>query len=263
MNNPYLPKAYKILEIRKETEIDFTYKIEYSGPLVGGQFMEISIPGVGEAPISICGFDDNSLEMTIRKVGRLTDKIFDLKPGDKLFMRGPYGNGFNINLFKGKDVAFIAGGTGLAPIRKTIDYFATNPTDLKNLEVLVGFKTPNDRLFIDDLERWSKTAKVTITVDNAVDGWTGETGLITTHIDKLDLSDVGNKIAVVVGPPIMMKFTTLELIKKGFKEENIWVSFERKMSCGIGKCGHCKIDETYVCVEGPVFNYTKAKRLID
>jgi len=263
MNNPYLPKAYEILNIRKETKIDYTFKVAFKGELVGGQFMEISIPGIGEAPISICGFDENSLDMTIRKVGRLTDKVFDLVPGDKLFMRGPYGNGFDINLFKDKDVTFIAGGTGLAPVRKTIDHFARNLNEIKNLEILVGFKTPNDRLFIEDIERWSTNTAVIVTVDNGDDTWKGETGLITTHIDKLDLSKVEDKIAVVVGPPIMMKFTTLELIKKGFKEENIWVSFERKMSCGIGKCGHCKIDETYVCLEGPVFNYTKAKELID
>jgi len=263
MNNPYLPTGYEILEIRKETKIDYTYKIAFDGNVVGGQFMEISIPGVGEAPISICHFDDKSLEMTIRKVGRLTDKIFELKPGDKLYMRGPYGNGFDTNIFKGKDIAFIAGGTGLAPVRRTIDHFITGEDKVKNIEVLVGFKSPNDRLFIDDLNRWSKTSNVTITVDKGDENWTGETGLITTHIDKLDLSKVEEKIAVVVGPPIMMKFTTIELLKKGFKEENIWVSFERKMSCGIGKCGHCKIDETYVCLEGPVFNYTKAKQLID
>lgn len=263
MNNPYLPKAYEILEIQKETEIDYTFKIAFEGDLIGGQFMEISIPGVGEAPISICGFDDKSLEMTIRKVGKLTDKIFDLLPGDMLFMRGPYGNGFDVNLFMGKDVAFIAGGTGLAPVRKTIDYFVRNPERTQNLEILVGFKTPSDRLFIEDIERWSRTANATVTVDKGDETWTGETGLITTHIGKLDLSRVEEKVAVVVGPPIMMKFTTLELIKNGFKEENIWVSFERKMSCGIGKCGHCKIDETYVCLEGPVFNYTKAKELID
>lgn len=263
MNNPYLPIAYEILDIRKETEIDYTFKVAFEGELIGGQFMEISIPGVGEAPISICGFDDKSLDMTIRKVGRLTDQIFELQQGDKLFMRGPYGNGFDINLFKDKDVAFIAGGTGLAPVRKTIDYFVRNTNETKKLEILVGFKSPKDRLFTSDLERWSKDASVTVTVDKGSDDWNGETGLITTHIEKLDLSRVKEKIAVVVGPPIMMKFTTIELIKKGFKEENIWVSFERKMSCGIGKCGHCKIDETYVCLEGPVFNYTKAKELID
>lgn len=263
MNNPYLPKAYKIINVRKETEIDYTFKVEFEGDLVGGQFMEISVPGVGEAPISICNFGDGFLEMTIRKVGRLTDQVFDLNTGDTLFMRGPYGNGFSLEEYRNKDVAFIAGGTGLAPVRKTIDYFSKNLSEVKNLEVLIGFKSPSDQLFVDDIKTWQENSHVTVTVDNGDDNWTGETGLITTHIGKLDLSKVEDKIAVVVGPPIMMKFTTLELIKKGFKEENIWVSFERKMSCGIGKCGHCKIDETYVCLEGPVFNYVKAKTLID
>ncbi len=263
MYNPYMPKAYEVLSITKETEIDYTFKVAYEGELVGGQFMEISIPGVGEAPISICGFDDTSLSMTIRKVGRLTDKIFDMNPGDNLYMRGPYGNGFDINLFKGKDIAFLAGGTGLAPVRKTIDFFASNQDQRTSLEVLIGFKSPKDQLFEEDITRWSKDNKVIVTVDKGEEGWKHETGLITTHIEKLNLSQVEDKVAVVVGPPIMMKFTTLELLKKGFKEDNIWVSFERKMSCGIGKCGHCKIDETYVCLEGPVFNYTKAKSLID
>lgn len=263
MNNPYLPKPYKLLSVVKETEIDYTFKIAYEGQVVGGQFMEISVPGVGEAPISICNFDDTSMEMTIRKVGRLTDEVFNLGAGDTLYMRGPYGNGFDLDTYRGKDVAFIAGGTGLAPVRKTIDYFAKNKDEVKKLEVLIGFKSPSDMLFRDDIKDWSKENPVTVTVDNGEEGWTGETGLITGHIDKLDLSDVKNKVAVVVGPPIMMKFTTLALLKAGFIEENIWVSFERKMSCGIGKCGHCKIDETYVCLEGPVFNYVKAKSLID
>jgi anaerobic sulfite reductase subunit B len=265
MNNPYLPSAFEILEVRKETTIDYTFKVAYdaSETLIGGQFMEISVPGVGEAPISICNFGDGFLEMTIRKVGRLTDQVFELNTGDTLFMRGPYGNGFNLDNFKHKDVAFIAGGTGLAPVRKTIDYFARNSEDIKQLEVLIGFKSPSDQLFVDDIKRWQENNSVLVTVDNGDDEWTGETGLITKHITKLDLSNVSDKVAVVVGPPIMMKFTTLELIKQGFKEENIWVSFERKMSCGIGKCGHCKIDETYVCLEGPVFGYVKAKQLID
>ncbi len=263
MNNPYLPDAYKIVDIKQETQIDYTFKIAYEGKLVGGQFMEISIPGVGEAPISICNYDDTSLEMTIRKVGKLTDQIFNLGKGDTLYMRGPYGNGFNLDHYRGKDVVFIAGGTGLAPIRKTIDHFVNNPDEVKNLEVLIGFKSPKDRLFVDDINRWSEKNCVTVTVDQGDDSWTGKTGLITTHIDKLDLTNINEKVAVVVGPPIMMKFMLFELIQKGFKEKNIWVSFERKMSCGIGKCGHCKIDETYVCIEGPVFNYTTAKALID
>lgn len=263
MNNPYLPKPYKILSINKETEIDWTFEIAFEGNLVGGQFMEISLPGVGEAPISISDFNETSLFMTIRKVGKLTDELFDAKPGDSLFMRGPYGNGFDIDLFKKKDLAIIAGGTGLAPVKKTIDYFMNHLDEVQRLEVIMGFKSPKDVLFKDTIRAWSEKAHVIASVDAPHEDWQGATGLVTTHIKQLDLTNAEDKVVIVVGPPIMMKFTTLELIKNGIKEENIWVSFERKMSCGIGKCGHCKIDETYVCLEGPVFNYIKAKQLLD
>ncbi|WP_069998117.1 anaerobic sulfite reductase subunit AsrB [Cellulosilyticum sp. I15G10I2] len=263
MHNAYLSKPYKILNIVQETPIDYTYKIAYEGQVIGGQFMEISIPGVGEAPISISDFDEKSMDMTIRKVGRLTDEIFCLKPGDVLFMRGPYGNGFDLDAFKGKDLTIFAGGTGLAPVKNLIRYFAEHINQTKKLEILIGFKSPQDVLFTEEIKKWKETCPVYLTVDQPSPEWQEETGLITKHIHKLDLKNVQEKTAVVVGPPIMMKFMTLELIKQGFLEENIWVSFERKMSCGIGKCGHCKIDETYVCLEGPVFNYVKAKSLID
>ncbi len=121
--NAYLPKAYKILSIQAETDIDFTYVIEKKEPLIGGQFMEISIPGVGEAPISISDFDEETLSMTIRKVGRLTDAVFNLVEGDTLFMRGPYGNGFDLDLYKGKKLIVIAGGTGLAPVKNVIQHY--------------------------------------------------------------------------------------------------------------------------------------------
>ena len=129
--------------------------------------MEISIPGVGEAPISISGFDDGWMALTIRKVGRLTDQVFELDKGDVLYLRGPYGNGFDLDLFRNRDVAFIAGGTGLAPVHQTINYLITHPDQIKHLDVLVGFKTPKDRLFVDDLNRWSKSANVIVTVDIA------------------------------------------------------------------------------------------------
>lgn len=263
MHNEYLPTPYKILSVEAETVIDYTYVFEKKTPLTGGQFMEISIPGIGEAPISISDFDEDTLSMTIRKVGRLTDSVFNMQPGDMLYMRGPYGNGFDLDIYKGSKLVLIAGGTGLAPVKRVIQYYRSHLDELQSFQVIVGFKTPEDILFQKDLQEWAKTLDITITVDFADDLWSGETGLVTTHIQKLDLSDLEQTKAIVVGPPLMMKFTTLELIKQGLPEANITVSFERKMSCGIGKCGHCKIDETYVCLEGPVFNYTKAKNLLD
>jgi len=263
MNNPYLMEKIKVLDIKPETDIDYTFTLEYSKPLIGGQFLQLSIPGVGEAPISISDFEENRLDMTIRKVGKLTDEIFNLKPGDYLYARGPYGNGFDISEYKDSKLIVIAGGTGLAPVKSIIKHFINNKNEVKSLEVLLGFKSPKDILFKETLEDWSNRTNLTLTVDNGDGDWTGNTGLITKYIADLDLSDVNNTKIIVVGPPIMMKFTTLELLKNNIPEENIWVSFERKMSCGIGKCGHCKIDETYVCLEGPVFKYKKAKKLID
>ncbi len=263
MSNPYLMEKIKIIDIKPETDIDYTFTLEYTKPLIGGQFLQLSIPGVGEAPISISDFEDDKLDMTIRKVGKLTDEIFNLKKGDHLYARGPYGNGFNLDDYKGSKLIVIAGGTGLAPVKSIIKHFISNQNEVKSLEVLLGFKSPKDILFNETLEDWSKRVKLTLTVDNDDESWTGKIGLITKYISDLDLSDVNNTKIIVVGPPIMMKFTTLELIKNNVPQDNIWVSFERKMSCGIGKCGHCKIDETYVCVEGPVFKYEKAKKLID
>lgn len=262
-NNIYLPKPYKIISVKAETEIDYTYVIEKKEALIGGQFMEISIPGVGEAPISISDFDDDTLSMTIRKVGRLTDVIFDLKAGDTLFMRGPYGNGFDLESYEDSKLIVIAGGTGLAPVKNVIQHYVTNNSKLKSFQVITGFKSPNDLLFEKDLKNWADTIDLTVTVDAGDKQWKGDVGLVTTHISNLDLTTPKNTKAIVVGPPMMMKFTTLELIKQGVLEDNITVSFERKMSCGVGKCGHCKIDETYVCLEGPVFNYVEAKKLLD
>lgn len=259
--NPYATKPYTILSIEKETLIDYTYKFKTSEPLIGGQFMEISIPGIGEAPISISSFDEEGMFMTIRRVGKLTDQLFELGVGDNVYMRGPYGNGFTMDNFINQEVLVIAGGTGLAPVKHTIESLLRSSKQLP--QILLGFKTPMDILFKADIEKWSKETTVCVTVDEPTEAWQGATGLITTHLTDLNLENIENKMAIVVGPPIMMKFMTLTLLKAGFLEKNIWVSFERKMSCGLGKCGHCKIDETYVCLEGPVFNYTKAKMLMD
>ncbi len=262
MNNPYLPEKVTILDVTAETAVDFTYTVAWDKPLKPGQFLQLSIPGVGEAPISVSDFEPGKLFMTIRKVGRLTDALFALRPGDHLFARGPYGNGFDYRDYHDADLKVIAGGTGLAPVKKVIKNFIGSGR-VTSLEVLLGFKTPADILFKDEIRAWLEAGVATLTVDHGDAGWSGNTGLITSHIAGLNLADRENSRFIVVGPPVMIKFVTLELLKLKVAEENIWVSFERRMSCGIGKCGHCKIDETYVCLEGPVFRYPKAKKLID
>lgn len=262
-NNIYLPFKSKIMSITSHTDIDYTFRMEFIGEVKPGQFFEVSIPKYGEAPISVCEIGDGYVDLTIRRVGVVTDVIHTFFPGDTLFMRGPYGNGFDINLYKGKELIVAAGGTGLAPVKGIVDYFSNNVDEVENFTLLSGFKSPQDILFKDDFKEWNKTINTIITVDKAEEGYDGTTGLITNYVKDVHIESIDNTNVIVVGPPIMMKFTVAEFIKRGIREENIWVSYERKMCCGVGKCGHCKIDDTYICLEGPVFNYIKGKELID
>jgi len=263
MENVYLPIKSKILDIYPHTEIEFNFSLEYHGECKPGQFFEVSIPKYGEAPISICGIGKGYVDLTIRKVGVVTDSLFKTSIGDTLFLRGPYGNGFDLELFRGKELIVVAGGSGLAPVKGILDYFSANPLESNCCSLLVGFKSPGDVLFKDSIKDWEKNINVLVTVDTAPDGYEGKLGLVTKYIPELPIADLENAQAVIVGPPVMMKFAILEFLKRGIKEENIWVSHERKMCCGVGKCGHCKMNDTYICLDGPVFKYNKAKHLID
>lgn len=263
MINEYVPFLSEIKEVIKHTDIEYTFRMTYEGDVKPGQFFEVSIPKFGEAPISVSGIGEGTIDLTIRRVGKVTNEIFTNYVGDKLFLRGPYGNGFDVNDYKGKELTIVAGGTGLSPVRGVVEYFAKNKDEVKSFNLICGFKSPEDILFKDDLKEWKDKLNLTLTVDKAEEGYEGNTGLVTTFIPDLKIEDIDNTAFIVVGPPMMMKFTVLEILKRGVKEENIWISHERKMCCGLGKCGHCKIDDTYVCLDGPVFNYTKGKDLVD
>ena len=263
MINEYVPFLSEIKEVIKHTDIEYTFRMTYEGDVKPGQFFEVSIPKFGEAPISVSGIGEGTIDLTIRRVGKVTNEIFTNYVGDKLFLRGPYGNGFDVNDYKGKELTIVAGGTGLSPVRGVVEYFAKNKDEVKSFNLICGFKSPEDILFKDDLKEWKDKLNLTLTVDKAEEGYEGNTGLVTTFIPDLKIEDIDNTAFIGVGPPMMMKFTVLEILKRGVKEENIWISHERKMCCGLGKCGHCKIDDTYVCLDGPVFNYTKGKELVD
>ena len=262
MENIMLPSPHKIISIVKETQAEYTFRVEYHGETQHGQFFQLSIPKVGEAPISVSGKGEGFVEFTIRKIGRLTQGIFGLQPGDTLFMRGPYGNPFPIDRFKGKDLLVICGGTGMAPVKTLLNHFYDHPDEAKSVHLIAGFKDINCVLFTDELEKFKGKFHVIPTLDNSsAPGF--ETGMVTAHIGKIPISEFEDYNVVIVGPPVMMRFAALECMKNGVPEEKIWVSFERRMSCAVGKCGHCKINETYVCLEGPVFNYSRAKDLLD
>ena len=261
--NKYLPFISEIAEVIKHTDIEYTFRMRYQGEVKPGQFFEVSIPKYGEAPISVSGIGEDTVDLTIRRVGKVTNEIFEHYAGDKLFLRGPYGNGFDVELYKGKELIVVAGGTGVSPVKGIIDYFSEHPEEVKGFSLIAGFKSPEDILFIEDFKRWQQTWRVTLTVDQADEGSGYQTGLVTTYIPDLEIADQSEAAAIVVGPPVMMKFAVAELLKRGIQEEQIWISHERKMCCGIGKCGHCKIDDTYICLDGPVFQYGKGVKLID
>ena len=261
--NPIMPTACKIISINKETDIEWTFRVESSFKANHGQFMQLSIPKIGEAPISISEIGNDYMDFTLRAVGKVTNEIFEKQVGDFLFFRGLYENGWPFVVLKGKHLVFITGGTGLAPVRSLLNEFYENIDLIKSVTLISGFKNKESILFKDELNKWKDKFTTFYTLDNdSIEGW--NSGLVTNFVKDVDFSLFDNNYAViVVGPPIMMKFTGLELKKYNIPDENIWMSFERKMSCAIGKCGHCRIDETYICLDGPVFPYTKAKNLVD
>lgn len=261
--NDYIPFSSQILEVIKHTDIEYTFRMAFCGDVKPGQFFEVSIPKYGEAPISVSGIGDGYVDLTIRRVGKVTNEVFEHYEGDSLLMRGPYGNGFDVENFKGEELVIIAGGTGAAPVRGVIQYFAEHPQDCKSLTALVSFKKENEILFRDDFARWSNTANILLTMTRQQESEKYLLGRVTNHIPNLRFDNIKNAVAIVVGPADLMQSAVAELLKLGFQEKNIWISEERKMCCGLGKCGHCKVGKTYICLEGPVFNYTEGKKLMD
>jgi sulfite reductase subunit B len=225
-----------------------------------GQFVEVSIPGIGEVPISVSSSPTRkgSFEMVIRKVGNVTNALHELVAGDKIFIRGPFGTSFPVDdAMKGKDVIFICGGIGLVPVRSAIQYVLDNRDDYRRVIILFGAKTPRDRLFIDELNEWRHDKNVTLlqTVDRRDESWYGAEGVITTLLPLVKI-DKDNTVAVICGPPIMYKFVIITLLEAGLEENQIYLSLERHMKCGVGKCGHCQISNIYVCQDGPVFKFS-------
>lgn len=261
--NDYLALPSEILDVIKHTEIEYTFRMAFSGDVKPGQFFEVSIPKYGEAPISVSGIGEGFVDLTIRRVGRVTNEVFERCIGESLPMRGPYGNGFDLNDYRGKELVIIAGGTGISPVRGVVQHFAEHANERKGLTLIAGFKSANDILFRDDFRAWRERMNLILTLDSGEETAEHKIGLVTKYIPDLALEDVSTAAAIVVGPPAMMRFSVKALLERGFLEENIWISMERKMCCGLGKCGHCKVGDAYICLDGPVFKYTEGKLLID
>ncbi|MBU0672378.1 MAG: FAD/NAD(P)-binding protein [Candidatus Margulisbacteria bacterium] len=266
--NEYLPRAAEITKIRDlNPEVKhYTLKFKDGKALEykPGQFVQVSLFGVGEAPISITSTFErgDDLEIAVRKAGSLTNAIHELKEGEELFIRGPYGNSFPWQEYKGKDILFVAGGIGLLPLRSVMNAIFHHRKDYGKIWVLYGSKCPTDCVYSDELVSWSKIEDVSVlqTVDSPASGWKGNVGVVTTLFSKIEF-DPDKTIAYLCGPPIMIKFTNLTLEEKKMRPDDIITTMEMHMKCGIGKCGHCLIGHKYCCTDGPVFTYAQLKTL--
>ncbi len=222
--NPYVPFPSKVLEVVRHAKKGYTFRMAFSGDVKPGQFFEVSVPKSGEAPIGVSGIvPGKSVDLTIRRVGRVTNEMFDTYVGQILLLRGPYGNGFDVGRYVDGECVVVAGGAGVSPARGVIEALAQRATP-RDKHVIVGFRSPDDMLFRDDLARWDKALDLTLTVDAAPEGYEGNVGLVTKYIPELALRDPATAQAVVVGPPPMMHLTVLGLLDRGFAEKNIWVS---------------------------------------
>jgi sulfite reductase subunit B len=267
-NIDYVPKLATIVKKVPLThnEMFFEIKLDDGSNLnhKPGQFVQVSVFGVGEAPISVTSSPTKkgSFELCVRKIGSLTTKLHTLNVGDKVGIRGPYGNGFDAEGLKGKDLLFVAGGLGIAPLRSLFNYVLDNRKDYGRVILLYGCKEPRELLFGDEMAALEKREDVEYkpTVDWCPENelWEGNIGVITTLIPQVSF-DPETIYSIVVGPPIMYKFVIADLKKRHVPDDHIIVSLERRMKCGVGKCGHCQINQIYVCKDGPVFNYSRIK----
>ncbi len=267
MNNPFAPRPARILSIKDETPNIKTFKIEPEGnfSFLAGQFASLTIPGIGEAPFTPSSSPNRlPLEFTIMKVGRVTTTLFSLKEGSLLGIRGPFGKPYPLDKFEGKEVLIVGGGVGLAPLRSLFLALTSNINKYKKIYIRYGARTPKDIVYKEELKEWSeiKRCDILLTVDVGDALWKGRVGVVTTILDKIPCN-VKNSVAVVCGPPIMMKFVTYRLLEAGFPGSAIYLSMEKNMSCGIGMCGHCRVGRYFVCRDGPVLTWEDIKDIED
>jgi len=257
----FVPEIAKITRAENLTEQDRLFEIELPGGKdlghEAGQFVEVSIFGFGEAPISISSSPakTGSFELCVRKLGGLTSKLHTMGAGDELGIRGPLGNGFPMADFEGADCLLVAGGIGMAPLRSVVNTILAERDKYGRMILLYGNRSPDDILFTNELDEWAKGEgnEVLVTIDRPADGWDGNVGVVTTLFNDIELDPSRRIVAAVVGPPVMYRFVYAELQALQIPDNHIYFSLERRMKCGVGKCGNCQIEGKYVCIDGPVF----------
>lgn len=274
MYNPYIPVYAKIQKVTQETTSDTqdvkSYRLTLTEPLdyAPGQFLEVGIPGKGEAPFGFASapLKRDSLDLTIKRTGALTEQIHMLKEGDGLWLRGPFGNTFPLEKFEGYDLFYAAGGLGLAPLRPMIDtvFHPAYRKKYGRINMLIAARTTKDFIFSYDYEAWAAMPDTTLyqTIDHMEEGWEGLVGFPHTLIPDIPF-DKNRTIAILCGPPVMIKALSNVFADLGVPPDHIYTTLEMRMSCGVGKCGRCNIGRRYVCVDGPVFSMRELAEMPD
>jgi len=270
--NVYLPHIVVVDKIIEETPTVRTFhfnfkdgKLKKEFTFESGQFGELSIFGIGEATFCISSSPTQSdyLECAINRVGKVTNALHRLGVGAEIGFRGPYGNSFPLDFLQGKNLVFVGGGIGLAPLRSLIWNVLDNRDKYEKIDIIYGARSPADLCFKYDLDAWekNKTVDMVTTVDKGDKGWKGREGFVPAVLEQVAPS-ARNAVAIVCGPPIMIRFTFPALEKLGFNPEQMITTLEKRMKCGIGKCGRCNIGNLYVCRDGPVFTYAQIKNFV-
>jgi sulfhydrogenase subunit gamma (sulfur reductase) len=270
--NPLMPEIVVIDDMREDTEDVTTFRVTKPGggkafEHMPGQCAMISVPPFGEAIFSITSSPTQKdyMEFSVKRCGAVTEYLHSLEVGCEIGIRGPYGNNFPVeDELKGKDLLFIGGGIGLAPIRSVINYVMDNRENYGKVDILYGSRTPGDLVFQEDIfENWPSkpNTDVHLTVDRPASGWEGHVGFVPSYVKEIGFNT--NKVALLCGPPIMIKYTLQTLMEIGFKKEQVFTTLELRMKCGVGKCGRCNIGDKYVCKDGPVFRCDEIDELPD
>jgi len=262
--NPYKPEPAELIEVIDETPAIKTLVLKPAGPYQfnAGQFAQLTLPGVGEGPFtpSSSPLEPERIEITILKTGVLTDGLHECQAGQTLGLRGPFGKGYPVDKLDGKEVLIVGGGVGLAPLRALIYALLARLDRVKRVSIKYGARDTSELLYKRQYDEWAGTEKVdfTCSIDRPEPGWDGNVGVVTTLLEDIDV-DRSNCVAFVCGPGIMLKFTTQALMEEGLTPEQIYLSMNRRMSCGMGKCGRCNIGPYYLCKDGPDMQYSLIK----
>lgn len=254
----------RVLATREETDDTVSLTVAGARPFAPGQFNMLYAFGVGEVPISVSSDPDGSeLVHTVRRVGRVTEALGRLRPGDALGVRGPFGTAWPVHAASGKHLLVVAGGIGLAPLRPVVYQALSRRDEFERVTLLYGARSPDQMLFADELERWaaSPEIEVEVTVDRGDPGWHGNVGVVTKLVEQLSL-DASRVVAMACGPEVMMRFVARSLLRRGLSQERIFLSAERSMKCAAGFCGHCQLGPLLLCRDGPVLRYDRLAPLL-